>query len=43
MNCDAIFKGTQVDGVYSADPHKEPDAKRYETLTYGTFCRRICA
>jgi len=34
MNCDAIFKGTQVDGVYSADPHKEPDAKRYETLTY---------
>ena len=34
MNCDAIFKGTQVDGVYSADPHKEPDAKRYKTLTY---------
>jgi uridylate kinase len=34
MNCDAIFKGTQVDGVYSADPKKEPDAKRYDTLTY---------
>ncbi len=34
MNCDAIFKGTQVDGVYSADPHKVPDAERYETLTY---------
>ncbi|CAN0381442.1 unnamed protein product, partial [Discosporangium mesarthrocarpum] len=34
MNCDAIFKGTQVDGVYSADPHKVPDAERYDTLTY---------
>ena len=34
MNCDAIFKGTQVDGVYSADPKQEPDAERYDTLTY---------
>ena len=34
MGCDAIFKGTQVDGVYSADPKKEPDAERYDTLTY---------
>ncbi|MFT7570978.1 MAG: uridylate kinase [Paracoccaceae bacterium] len=34
MNCDAIFKGTQVDGVYSADPHKVADAERYDTLTY---------
>ena len=34
MNCDAIFKGTQVDGVYSADPKQEPDAERYYTLTY---------
>jgi uridylate kinase len=34
MNCDAIFKGTQVDGVYSADPHKAADAERYDTLTY---------
>jgi uridylate kinase len=34
MNCDAIFKGTQVDGVYSADPHKVPDAERYDTLSY---------
>lgn len=31
---DAIFKGTQVDGIYSADPRKEPDAKRYETLVH---------
>ena len=34
MDCDALFKGTQVDGVYSADPHKVPDAVRYESLTY---------
>ncbi len=34
MGCDAIFKGTQVDGVYSADPKKDKKAKRYETLTY---------
>ena len=34
MNCDAIFKGTQVDGVYSADPHKVANAERYEMLTY---------
>ena len=34
MNCDAIFKGTQVDGVYSADPKKEPDAERYDALSY---------
>ncbi len=34
MGCDALLKGTQVDGVYSADPRKVPDAKRYEQLTY---------
>ena len=34
MNCDAIFKGTQVDGVYSADPHKIADAERYDSLSY---------
>jgi uridylate kinase len=34
MSCDALFKGTQVDGVYSADPRKKPDAERYKTLTY---------
>lgn len=34
MKCDAMLKGTQVDGVYSADPRKNPDAKRYEELTY---------
>ncbi len=34
MKCDAMLKGTQVDGVYSADPRKVSDAKRYEELTY---------
>ena len=34
MGCDALLKGTQVDGVYSADPKKVTDAERYERLTY---------
>ncbi|HEX3431924.1 MAG TPA: UMP kinase [Rhizomicrobium sp.] len=34
MNCDAMLKGTQVDGVYSADPKRDPNAERYDTLTY---------
>ena len=34
MNCDTLLKGTQVDGVYSADPRKVPDASRFERLTY---------
>lgn len=34
MNCDALFKGTSVDGVYDADPKKVATAKRYDTLNY---------
>jgi uridylate kinase len=34
MKCDALFKGTSVDGVYDADPKKVDGAKRYETVTY---------
>ena len=34
MGCDALFKGTQVDGVYSADPKTDTSAKRYDELTY---------
>jgi uridylate kinase len=34
MNCDALFKGTSVDGVYSADPKKDRNAQRYDRLTY---------
>jgi uridylate kinase len=34
MKCDALFKGTKVDGIYSADPYKDPAATRYDHLTY---------
>jgi uridylate kinase len=34
MKCDAILKGTQVDGVYSADPKKDPTAQKYQKLAY---------
>jgi len=34
MGCDALFKGTQVDGIYDSDPKKNKSAKRYEHLTY---------
>ena len=34
MQCDALFKGTSVDGVYDADPKKVATATRYETLSY---------
>jgi len=34
MECDALLKGTQVDGVYDSDPKKNPDATRFETLSY---------
>jgi uridylate kinase len=34
MKCDALLKGTSVDGVYDADPKKKPGAKRFETVSY---------
>ena len=34
MNCDALLKGTKVDGVYDSDPVSNPNATRYETLNY---------
>lgn len=34
MNCDALFKGTSVDGVYDADPKKVASAKRYDSLSF---------
>jgi len=34
MGCDALMKGTSVDGVYTADPKRHPDAKRYDRLSY---------
>ena len=34
MGCDALLKGTSVDGVYTADPKLQPDARRYDSLSY---------
>ena len=34
MKADVILKGTRVDGIYSADPEKDPTAKRYEKLSF---------
>jgi len=34
MGCDALFKGTSVDGVYTADPKKDAGAQRYDSLSY---------
>lgn len=36
MSCEALFKGTQVDGVYDSDPKKNPDAKRFDRVSYDT-------
>ena len=34
INADVIIKGTKVDGVYSADPELEPDAKKYDAISF---------
>lgn len=34
-NCDVLLKGTQVDGVYASDPRTDPNAVRYDKVTYG--------
>ena len=34
MNCDALFKGTSVDGIYDADPKKKQGARRYDELSF---------
>ena len=34
MQCDALLKATQVNGVYTADPKKDPEAKRYDAVSY---------
>ncbi|HEY9837851.1 MULTISPECIES: UMP kinase [Laspinema] len=35
INAEVIFKATKVDGIYDSDPHLNPNAKRYNSLTYG--------
>ena len=43
MNCDLILKGTRVDGVYSADPEKDPNAIHHPQLTYKDVLSRDLA
>jgi uridylate kinase len=40
MGCDALFKGTSVDGVYSADPKVDPSARRFERITFSDILAR---
>ena len=40
MDCDVILKATQVDGVYSDDPKKNPKAKRYNTISYDDVIKK---
>ncbi|WP_298836077.1 UMP kinase [uncultured Roseobacter sp.] len=40
MSCEAIFKGTKVDGVYDKDPAKHADATRYDTVSYDDVLAR---
>jgi uridylate kinase len=40
INAEVILKATKVDGVYNADPKKQPDARRYRTLTYMDVLRQ---
>lgn len=40
MACEALFKGTQVDGVYDSDPKKNPDAKRYDRVSYDVVLQK---
>jgi uridylate kinase len=40
LECDAILKATQVDGIYSADPKLDPRAERYDRLTFSQILAR---
>ncbi|MGA2952424.1 MAG: UMP kinase [Caulobacteraceae bacterium] len=40
MGCDALLKGTSVDGVYTADPKKDPSAQRFDRLGYSEVLSR---
>lgn len=43
LGCDALLKGTNVDGIYSADPKSNPNAERYERLTHQEVLARDLA
>lgn len=40
LGCDVLLKGTQVDGVYSADPKRDPSARRFERLSFAEVITR---
>ena len=40
MQCDALLKATQVDGIYSADPKTHPDAVRFDSISYQEVLER---
>lgn len=40
VKADAMFKGTRVDGIYTADPEKDPSATKFDTITYNEILNR---
>jgi uridylate kinase len=40
MSCEAIFKGTQVDGIYDSDPKRNPNARRYDRISYDAVLQK---
>ena len=40
MKCQALFKGTSVDGIYTDDPKKNPEAERFDTISYDEILQR---
>ena len=40
MSCEALFKGTQVDGVYDSDPRANPGARRYDRISYDAVLQK---
>ena len=40
LKADAVFKGTTVEGVYDSDPRKNPNAKKFDELTYKEILSR---
>ena len=40
LECDVLMKGTQVDGIYTADPKKDPTATRYDRISHDEVIRR---
>ena len=40
MNAEVILKGTRVDGIYTADPEKNPDATKYDSISFDDVYRK---